>query len=249
MQLYMYAWQRNLKGITVFRENCARLAILSSPSEKKEEPEIVINEDDIIATPMSHQLDSIEPISRDDLGYRLSGTTYVKEVACGHLYITINRDEHNNLVEVFIDPGKSGGCVANAECLGRYASACMRAGMTIDSIVDVTKGVKCSACSQAKGSKVKNIDGLSCGDVVAKTIQEEYERFHNQPKKTVSKNAKDITWHKFGEDFASHKPEVDYPQYSYDFEPKENACPECGVKMAAEGGCVVCKNCGYSKCD
>ena len=236
MLLYMYAWERNLKGLTVFRENCARLAILSSPAEKEEEPEIVINEDDIITTPMTHQLDSIEPISRDELGYRLSGTTYVKEVACGHLYITINRDENDNLVEVFIDPGKSGGCVANAECLGRYASACMRAGMTIDSIVDITKGVKCSACSQAKGSKVKHIDGLSCGDVVAKTIQEEYERYNKQPKKTISKNAKDITWHKFGEDFASYKPE-------------ENACPECGVKMAAEGGCVVCKNCGYSKCD
>ena len=252
--LYLHAWRSDLKGLTIFRENCARLAVLSSPTDKKEEPEIEIHEEDIIAKPQLHQLDSIEPISRDDLGYRLSGTTYVKEVACGHLYITINRDENDNLVEVFIDPGKSGGCVANAECLGRYASACMRAGMTIDSIVDVTKGVKCSACSQAKGSKVKNIDGLSCGDVVAKTIQEEYERYcHNhkanscaecekkcplgtepvKPKKTVSKNAKDIT----------------YPQYSYDFEPKENACPECGVKMAAEGGCVVCKNCGYSKCD
>ena len=257
MQLYMYAWQRNLKGLTVFRENCARLAILSSPAEKKEEPEIEIHEEDIIATPQVHQLDYLEPLTREELGNRLSGSTYVKEVACGHLYITINRDENDNLVEVFIDPGKSGGCVANAECLGRYASACMRAGMTIDSIVDVTKGVKCSACSQAKGSKVKHIDGLSCGDVVAKTIQEEYERYcHNRkanscaecekkcplgtepvkPKKTVSKNAKDITWHKFGEDFASYKPE-------------ENACPECGVKMAAEGGCVVCKNCGYSKCD
>ena len=236
MQLYMYAWERNLKGLTVFRENCARLAILSSPTEKKEEPEIEIHEEDIIATPQVHQLDYLEPLTREELGNRLSGSTYVKEVACGHLYITINRDENDNLVEVFIDPGKSGGCVANAECLGRYASACMRAGMTIDSIVDVTKGVKCSACSQAKGSKVKHIDGLSCGDVVAKTIQEEYERYKKQPKKTVSKNAKDITWHKFGEDFASYKPE-------------ENACPECGVKMAAEGGCVVCKNCGYSKCD
>ena len=236
MQLYMYAWERNLKGLTVFRENCARLAILSSPTEKKEEPEIEMHEEAIIATPQVHQLDYLEPLTREELGNRLSGSTYVKEVACGHLYITINRDENDNLVEVFIDPGKSGGCVANAECLGRYASACMRAGMTIDSIVDVTKGVKCSACSQAKGSKVKHIDGLSCGDVVAKTIQEEYERYNKQPKKTVSKNAKDITWHKFGEDFASYKPE-------------ENACPECGVKMAAEGGCVVCKNCGYSKCD
>jgi ribonucleoside-diphosphate reductase alpha chain len=25
-------------------------------------------------------------------------------------------------------------------------------------------------------------------------------------------------------------------------------CPECGEKVRFEGGCVVCPNCGYSKC-
>ena len=28
-----------------------------------------------------------------------------------------------------------------------------------------------------------------------------------------------------------------------------NTCPDCGMEMANEGGCVTCKNCGYSKCD
>ena len=28
-----------------------------------------------------------------------------------------------------------------------------------------------------------------------------------------------------------------------------SACPECGEELANEGGCNVCKNCGYSKCD
>ena len=244
--LYIYAWKKGLKGLTIFRDNCARLGVLTT--EKKEEEDI---------PKVERTLDSIAPITREDIGVRLNGSSYVKQTACGKLYITINRDENDNLVEVFIDPGKSGGCVANAESLGRMASSMMRAGMTIDSIVDCTKGVKCSACTQVKASKAKKIDGLSCGDIVARTIQEEYERYcHNRkanscaecekkcplgtepvkPKKTVSKNAKDITWHKFGEDFASYKPE-------------KNVCPECGVKMAAEGGCVVCKNCGYSKCD
>jgi ribonucleoside-diphosphate reductase alpha chain len=27
------------------------------------------------------------------------------------------------------------------------------------------------------------------------------------------------------------------------------ACPKCGEPMIQEGGCVICKNCGYSKCD
>jgi len=25
-------------------------------------------------------------------------------------------------------------------------------------------------------------------------------------------------------------------------------CPECGEPLAFEGGCNVCKNCGWSKC-
>jgi ribonucleoside-diphosphate reductase alpha chain len=223
-RLYIYAWQHNLKGLTIFRENCARTGILTT--EKKEES-VEIHEDDIIAKPEATQLDTIVPITREELGCRLSGSTYVKEVACGHLYITINRDENDNLVEVFIDPGKSGGCVANAECLGRYASACMRSGISIDSIVDITKGVKCSACSQMKGSKIKHIDGLSCGDVVAKTIQEEYNRYKHEHKKNITQPKKTET-----------KDET-----------KENVCPECGVELAAEGGCVICKNCGFSKCD
>ena len=228
MEIYMNAWSLGLKGVTIFRDGCKRGAVLISADDNKED-----ETEEIIATPIEGKFDYIEPISREQLGGRLSGSTYKKEVACGHLYITINRDENDNLVEVFIDPGKSGGCTANAECLGRYASACMRAGMKIESIIDITKGVKCSACSQAKGSKVKHIDGMSCGDVVAKTIKEEYERFHkNQPKKTVSEDAKDIT-------------HIMHNVVNI----KTNACPECGIQMIAEGGCVTCKNCGYSKCD
>ena len=26
-------------------------------------------------------------------------------------------------------------------------------------------------------------------------------------------------------------------------------CPECGEPVIFEGGCVTCKNCGYSKCN
>lgn len=35
--IYMNAWKRGLKGTTIFRENCARIAILNKGTEKKEE--------------------------------------------------------------------------------------------------------------------------------------------------------------------------------------------------------------------
>ena len=224
--LYLRAWAKGLKGLTIFRENCARLAILTS-GDKKEEEEYEELEEQV-----QPQFDYIMPIAREELGERLNGTTYVKQIACGKLYITINRDENDNLVEVFIDPGKSGGCTANAECIGRYASACMRAGMSVDAIVDVTKGVKCSACMQAKGMQ-KNIDGLSCGDVIAKTIQEEYKRYNHKGMDILPTMNK------------KKKQKVEFKTV----EQVVNECPECGAQMNNSGGCVVCPSCGYSKCD
>lgn len=235
-KLYIDAWHKGLKGLTIFRDNCARLGVLSS-ADKKEEPKEVITEEP------KHVMDKLVPISRDELGERLSGTTYVKKIACGKLYITINRDENDNLVEVFIDPGKSGGCTANAECIGRYASACMRAGMSVDAIVDTTRGVKCSACMKGKGAR-KQIDGLSCGDVIAKTIEEEYQRYnHKNEDKNESKNKNESK----SMDILSVM--IKKKQQEVGIKPSYNACPECGQSMANEGGCVTCKHCGYSKCD
>lgn len=217
--LYLHAWESGLKGITIFRDKCARVAVLSTGAEEKKEEVVEECKDEIT-------LDIFKPITRDQLGCRLNSATYVKQTACGKLYITISRDDNNNLVEVFIDPGKSGGCAANAESLGRMASTMMRAGVTIESIVDSVKGVKCAAC--IKGKSKKKIDGLSCGDIIARTIKEEYDM--------VKKDVKPVK----------------YPiQLNKEVVPEfvENVCPECGEALANEGGCNICKNCGYSKCD
>lgn len=235
-KLYIYAWINKLKGLTIFRENCARVGVLTS--EKKEEPKVKIEEKDIL--PEEKVFDKIKPMTRSDLGGRLNGGTYVKKTACGKLYITINRDKDDNLVEVFIDPGKSGGCVANAESLGRMASTMLRGGMAIESIVDSVKGVKCSACTQAKGSK-KVIDGLSCGDILARTIQEEYDRFNKCENKCKHKTEEVKEPSRLENIAMMLNPE--------NWIVPNNTCPECGMEMTNEGGCVTCKNCGYSKCD
>ena len=311
-KLYISAWKNGLKGLTVFRESCAREGILTSD---KPEDKIKIKEKDILPdeiinpNPLTDDkvFDHIKPITRSELGKRLDGCTYVKQTACGKLYITINRDADDNLVEVFIDPGKSGGCVANAESLGRMASTMLRGGMSIESIVDSTKGVKCSACTQAKGSK-KNIDGLSCGDIIARTIKEEYDRFnrcktdscakcenkcergleevsYKEPsrlenidtmlnpenwastmkdinrqvrermsKETIKKEVDEIVGSTKHLVLSQEEKDILQKQFIDMWKPENwlvpaNTCPECGVEMINEGGCVTCKNCGYSKCD
>ena len=265
-KLYISAWKNGLKGLTVFRESCAREGVLTSD---KPEDKIKIKEKDILPDEIINPkpvetilpkgekflFNNIVPVTRKALGKRLDGATYVKKTACGKLYITINRDEDDNLVEVFIDPGKSGGCVANAESLGRMASTMLRGGISIESIIDSTKGVKCSACIQAKGSK-KDIDGLSCGDIIARTIKEEYDRLHGKIscRDEVDSCAKCENKCELGMEEVPNKETSRLENIAKMLNPENwvvpaNTCPECGVEMINEGGCVTCKNCGYSKCD
>ena len=37
-------------------------------------------------------------------------------------------------------------------------------------------------------------------------------------------------------------------KYMPEREVKGELCPDCGSTLYQEGGCTVCKNCGYSRC-
>ena len=213
-ELYRYAYDTGCKGLTIFRDGCARTAILNSESTKGEPKEEAAVEE--------KRLDTIMPITRADMGDRLEGATYVRTTACGKLYITINTNDKGELVEVFIDPSKSGGCLANVEVIGRLCSSMLRAGVAVEAVIDSAKGVKCSSCARSK----KKVDGLSCGDIVAKAIETEYNyRKGKEATKKVEKTAEKV-----------EKIE------------EKAKCPECGAKLSFTGGCNVCPSCGWSKC-
>ena len=214
-ELYRYAYDTGCKGLTIFRDGCARTAILNSGSAKEEPKEEVVIED--------KRLDTIMPITRADMGDRLEGATYVRTTACGKLYITINTNDKGELVEVFIDPSKSGGCLANVEVIGRLCSSMLRAGVAVEAVIDSAKGVKCSSCARSK----KKVDGLSCGDIVAKAIETEY---NYRKGKKITKKVKKIE------------------EKAEKIEEKAK-CPECGAELSFTGGCNICPSCGFSKCD
>ena len=213
-ELYRYAYDTGCKGLTIFRDGCARTAILNSGSAKEEPKEEVVED---------KRLDTIMPITRADMGDRLEGATYVRTTACGKLYITINTNSKGELVEVFIDPSKSGGCLANVEVIGRLCSSMLRAGVAVEAVIDSAKGVKCSSCARSK----KKVDGLSCGDIVAKAIETEYN--YRKGKKNTKKVEK----------IAEKVEKIE----------EKAKCPECGAELSFTGGCNICPQCGFSKCD
>ena len=216
--IYMYAWKAGLKGVTIFRQGCARDAILKiEEKEKKEEKKKEEKKKNTIS------YDSITPVSRKQMGIT-HGCTFCKKCACGTLYVTINKDSENHLVELFTHTSKGGICQANLNAETRMASLALRSGVKVSEVVDQLKGISCPACTAMK-AKGKKIDGISCADIIAKTIEE----FSN-----INTLTKENT----------HRVELPVPKGNF------TKCPGCGeMTLIHEAGCVICGNCGYSKCE
>lgn len=215
--LYLEAWRQGLKGITIFRDGCKRLGILTTTPAKEEEKQLQAEQ--IV-------FDKIVPISRKELG-TTHGNTYCRHCACGTLYITVNCDDDGNLVETFIESSKGGICKANTAAVNRLVSVALRSGVKVDEIIDQLRGIYCPACAKTN----KTVDGLSCPDIMAKTLHSFYYGEEEIPQKNVVKSKRAL--------------EIATTKIMFDDGEK---CPECGEPIRREGGCVICSSCGWSKC-
>lgn len=211
--LYMYAWLAGCKGVTIWRDNCSREAILTTGNNKPENP-----------TDPTPVFNSISPISRKQLGTTI-GATHCKKCACGTLYITTNLDKDGNLVEVFTHTSKGGICQANLNAETRLISLGLRSGIKIEEIEDQLKGIHCPACQMAK-AKGQQIDGMSCPDIISRTIKE----FTNSGWTICSQ-------------YQEEKPIV-----ANSIIETKDRCPECGEPLVRQSGCRSCTNCGFSYC-
>ncbi len=148
----------------------------------------------------------------------LHGETREKVTGCGSLYVTINEDEFGPR-EVFANMGKAGGCAsASTEAIGRLISLAFRYGVPPDKIVKQLKGIRCHVPLGFGPNQI-----LSCPDAIGKAIAEKYHLGMGNGGKAVGQLEMPITF-------------------------AQGACPECGGAIEHEGGCMVCRSCGYSKC-
>ena len=162
--LYLYAWQKGLKGITVYRDGCKRSGILTTDKTNKNKKNDNSNREEIV------KYNYISPVSRKTIGTTY-GNTYCKKTACGTSYITINKDRDGNVVECFVNTSKGGICKSNIDGLNRMISLCLRSGVKIDEIIDQLSGITCQACVKMK-TKGEVLDGLSCPDTICRTLRE-----------------------------------------------------------------------------
>lgn len=148
------------------------------------------------------------------------GITEKVRIGCGNLYITVNVDDEG-ICEVFTNTGRHGGCPSQSEATSRLVSIALRSGVSTDAIIEQLRGIRCPSTIRQR-----DMSAMSCPDAVARTIERvERDRGAGQ----------------------AHTPKGD--AYVNRGAPAQGGtCPECGAAAEHEGGCVVCRQCGYSKC-
>ena len=211
-------------------------------SEKKNNTENKEPENNTTDTNNIVKYDSVVPISRKTIG-TTTGCTFCKKTSCGTLYITVNKDENGNIVESFVNASKGGICQSNINGLNRMISLALRSGVKPEEIVDQLKGITCPACVKTIG-KGNKLDGISCPDIIGKTILEFYNMQKNNSNgvakkeriENAVKNTNQYTTLKENKNTNTTKNNT-------------NVCPDCGEPIIHDGGCVICTNCGWSKCE
>ena len=166
----------------------------------------------------------IKPRPRPDM---TTGITERVKIGCGNLYITVNYDD-KGICEIFTNTGKAGGCPSQSEATARLASIALRSGIDVRSIIDQLKGIRCPSTIRQSGMKC-----TSCPDAIAKAIERVYQQqvrlgHWAEPELSAAEGP------------AASQAETVVPG-------RMRFCPECGAKLEHEGGCVICRNCGYSK--
>jgi len=153
------------------------------------------------------------------------GKTRRMRTGDGTLYVTVNEDE-NGLCEVFTAIGKAGGTVAaQTEAISRLISLALRSGVDPNSIINQLKGISGPNPTWEDGQLI-----LSTPDAIGRAL----ETFVNGDSPSQNKKGQ----FEIAEDsFTSQKL-------------KGMFCQECeGHGIFDEGGCLVCKDCGWSKCE
>lgn len=218
-EVFMLAYKLGCKGVTIYRDGSRSGQVLHVGDKVKNAP---------VAA------GKLTPRPRPEV---TRGITEKVVIGCGNLYVTVNYDDEG-ICEVFANLGRAGGCPSQSEATSRLISTALRSGLDVDSIIEQLKGIRCHSTLRQRALN-SNIKVLSCPDAIGKVLEkvakikarEDAEREAHRELKPIEK-----------------APEDTCVCCEEETAPNSAPCPECGAMMEHEGGCVICRACGYSKC-
>lgn len=242
---YQLAWQSGCKGCTVYREGSRAVQILNlgtgesiiSPAELEEGMEkttIQVIEKIIKETP------KYSPKPRPEV---LTGQTYKVKTGYGNLYVTINNDENGEPFEIFATIGKSGGFFQEqSEGICRLISLALRAGVSVDDIIQDLKGIRGPMPVLTNKGTV-----LSLPDAIGQILEEHMKYLRGETPRLAAKNVETLEEHMNKEVPAKVSVTAGVKKSLADFGMMPG-CPECGNLLEMSEGCLSCKACGFSRC-
>lgn len=273
---YELANELNCKGLTVYRDgsreeqvlstgtaaaqsaNDAKVATQEVSSEKAATTDpsstIAVQGSESIApkVPFIPEVNTVIPRPRPSI---TMGVTEKIKIGCGNLYVSVNADE-KGICEVFTNTGRAGGCSSQSEATARLISIALRSGLSVDAINEQIKGIRCPACIRREGVNV-----TSCPDAISRVIRKYMDVGANGAGTGNSFALTQAQSAVAASVAAAAAPPVAPPVQEKKTLPVsgltkkaragvavDNACPECGAPITHDSGCVVCTNCGYSKC-
>ena len=232
-QVYRLAYTLGCKGTTIYRDGSRNEQVLNigkvndgSAQAQAEAPACP----DCQSVPYGQILPRPRPAVT-------AGFTEKVKIGCGNLYITVNYDE-KGICEVFTNTGRAGGCPSQSEATARLVSVAIRSGMDPQEIITQLKGIRCPSCLRRQGVPV-----TSCPDAIAKALEKVLQVSEQgtlpDPAAVSAPAAPTAPAPERGRPGAAMSPaEAKLAKF----------CPECGARLEHEGGCVTCRDCGYSKC-
>ena len=207
--IYMNAWKYGLKGITVFRDNCKRVGILSTKENE----------------------DTVE-LKRGQWKSLAEDTYYVKrsvKIGCGKLKLFIGYSPSEQTIQdLYIVQSGKGGCTKNLQALAITISAVLRVGGNLDQLHKAYSGIEaCNSFVRARAKGEELSKGTYCGSAILNEVKEFLKEVNTEKKTidTATKKTKDKSMTK--EDLLNNDlcPECKTP---LDHAGSCVQCPNCG---------------------
>ena len=225
--IYMEAWRRGLKGITIYRSGCMREGVLVVDDKQND----VLTDNPDNELPRGAIIDCT-----DDL----VGKKRKLQTGCGSLHVLAFFDPiDGSLQEVYFNKGSTGGCANFMTGLSRMVSLLCRAGVDIMTIKDQldSTGV-CPSYATRRATHHDTSAGSCCPMAIGNALVDMWHEMQEE----INDEEDDVV------DATDCVGAMPIEQQADDSSNHAAICPECGNELIFEGGCNVCKNCGWSKC-
>lgn len=221
--MYLLAWSTGCKGITMFRDGCKRLGILTTDNSDKDTDK---NDMQTYELPRG----AIIECSSDLVGKKRKLTT-----GCGSLHVLAFFDPYDgSLQEAYFNKGSTGGCASFMTGLSRTVSLLCRAGVDIMTIKDQLDSTgACPSYAARTATRHDTSTGSCCPMAIGNALVDMYKEMQQDIGDNEEENSADAI--------------ISKPTQVQKIESSDK-CPECGSVLEHVGGCDLCKNCGFTHC-